>query len=109
MTTEVINSVPRSLLERILDVMDNYVTHETAEEDQLRALLAQPAAQVTEEVRVLRAALERDAGYRDGLAAGFNFGVADDLAGYQRSLSHYTQAVRDGRAALAAKAGEVGK
>ena len=32
-------SVPRELLERVLYVMDNYVTHETPEEDELRALL----------------------------------------------------------------------
>ena len=32
-------SVPRELLEGVLHVMDNYVTHETPEEDELRALL----------------------------------------------------------------------
>ena len=55
-------SVPVELLERVLYIFDNYVTFVNAEEDELRALLAQPAAQpaaqVTEEVRVLREALE---------------------------------------------------
>ena len=36
--------IKRELLERLLYVMDNYVTHETPEEDRLRAILAQPAA-----------------------------------------------------------------
>ena len=35
-------TIDRELLERLLYVMDNYVTHETPEEDQLRAILAAP-------------------------------------------------------------------
>lgn len=46
MTTDVINGVPRDLLERIYSILDNYVTHMTPGEEELRELLAtaQPAA-----------------------------------------------------------------
>ena len=58
------------------------------------------------EVQRLREALERDTDYRDGLAAGWNFGVADDIPGYQRSLSSYNDQIREARAALAASTGQ---
>lgn len=54
MTTKLL--IDRELLERLLYVMDNYVTHETPEEDELRAILAAPVQ--GELVEALRAADE---------------------------------------------------
>lgn len=54
--------IKRELLERLLYVMDNYVTHETPEEDQLRAILAAPRQPEGDELTAqrLRALLTYD-------------------------------------------------
>lgn len=43
-----------------------------------------------------------DSAYRNGLIAGFNFGINDDEAGYQRSLACYQGDIHEARDALTA-------
>ena len=41
-----------------------------------------------------------DSAYRNGLIAGFGFGINEDEAGYQRSLACYQSEIHEARAAL---------
>lgn len=70
--------------------------------DKCRHLLPAVSAVGVDERAAVQSDILCDCAYRNGLIAGFGFGINDDEAGYQRSLACYQGEIHEARAALSA-------
>lgn len=75
---------------------------EKAMNDLERMLAAPPAAEQSAPVAAPDD-LRRDEAYRNGLMAGFGFGLKGDEAGYATALAGYSREIHEARAMLAAQ------